>query len=230
MDTKLIQEKQLVERYLVGRLSPPEARFFEQLIRKSPELAEEFGLPESLKRTMRLLDETGTEWRETPPRWWHDGRVPIALGAALALTTALLLGTWLGKRELAADYEKLKDRAAIGLLTAPTQTSTFRVTPGRAGERVPVVTLGARETPALAELRILMTYTTGNLYKVVIKKDDGTFWARLDNQLRDSNGELRIGVNTGAFAAGTYDVAVEAVDLRGDGQLVGRIKLRIDAR
>lgn len=229
MDTKLIQQKQLVERYLLGRLSPPEARFFEQLIRKQPQLAEEFGLPDSLKRTMKLLDDTGTEWREETPRFWHDGRVPLALGGALLVATVLLAFTWFGKRELTEQYTKLQDKAELGLLNAPTQTTTFRVTPARAGERVPVVTLGGRTTPSLAELRFVTSYASGNLYKAVIKRDDGTFWARLDNLVRDSNGELRLGVNTGAFAAGTYDVVIEQVNLRGDGETIGKVRLRVDA-
>ncbi|MBS0393365.1 MAG: hypothetical protein JSR54_02005, partial [Proteobacteria bacterium] len=64
MDLKLIEEKQVVERYLRGRLTPPEARFFEQVVRESPQIVEQMGLPEALKRMMRLLDDTGTEWRE----------------------------------------------------------------------------------------------------------------------------------------------------------------------
>jgi hypothetical protein len=230
MDTKLIQQKQLVERYLLGRLTPPEARFFEQLIRKQPQLAEEFGLPESLKRTMKLLDDTGTEWREEAPRFWHDGRVPLALGVALLLATVLLAFTWFGKSALTEQYAKLQQRAEIGLLNAPTQTTTFRVTPARAGERVPTLQLGGRTTPSLAELRIVTTFASGNLYKAVIKREDGTFWARLDNLVRDSNGELRLGVNTGAFAAGTYDVLIEQVNLRGDGEVIGKLRLHVEAR
>lgn len=228
MDLKVIEQKQLVERYLVGRLSPPEARFFEQLIRRSPQLAEQVGLPDTLKRTMRLLDETGTEWRETPPRFWHKPAVPFGLAAGLVLALALGIGTWLAKRELAADHAALQVTAERGLLVAPTQQATVRVTPARPGERTPTVTLGSRATPTSAELRIDTSYVRGNLYKATFKRDDGTFWARLDNLLRDSNGELRLAINSGAFAAGIYDVTIESVNLRGDGEVVGRLRLRID--
>jgi hypothetical protein len=228
MDLKVIEQKQLVERYLVGRLSPPEARFFEQLIRRSPQLAEQVGLPDTLKRTMRLLDETGTEWRESPPRFWHKPALPLGLGAALVLVLALAIGTWLGKRELATEHAALQDEADRGLLNAPTQQATVRITPARGGERVPTVTLGSRATPSLAEVRIDISHVRGNLYKLTFKREDGTFWARLDNQLRDSNGELRLAINSGAFAAGTYDLAIESVNLRGDGEIVGRLRLRID--
>ena len=82
MDLKLIEEKQVVERYLRGRLSPPEARFFEQVVRQSPEIAETIGLPATLRRMMQLLDDTGTEWREQPPKIWHRPWVPASLAAA----------------------------------------------------------------------------------------------------------------------------------------------------
>jgi hypothetical protein len=230
MDLKLIEQKQLVERWLLGRLSPPEARFFEQLIRKSPQLADQVGLPEALKRTMRLLDETGTEWREAPPRFWHKPAVPAALAGLLVVAVALAVGSGLAKRDAERRLAVQTAEATQGFLLAPTQTTTVRVVPARPGEHVPTVSIGARRAPSLAELRLDTSYVRGgNLYKVTIKRDDGTFWARLDNVVRDSNGQLRIGFNSGAFAAGTYDVDVALVDLRGEGESVGAVKLRVEA-
>jgi hypothetical protein len=228
MDLKLIEQKQLVERYLLGRLTPPEARFFEQLIRKSPQLADSIGLPETLKRTMRLLDETGTEWREAPPRFWHKPAFPLALGGALVLAATLAVGGWLANRELRAENARLEETAARGLLKAPAQSAILRVTPGRPGETVPTVGLGSRTAPTMAELRVNVAFARGNLYEATIRRDDGTFWARLDNLVRDSNGELRLGLNSGAFAAGTYEVRIEAVNLRGEGTPVGKLRLRVD--
>ena len=86
----------------------------------------------------------------------------------------------------------------------------------------------SRSAPTLAELRINVGYTSATLFKVTLKRDDGTYYARLDNQLKDSNGDLRLAFNTAAFPAGVYDVDLEAVNLRGEGELVGRLRLRID--
>jgi hypothetical protein len=230
MDLKLVEQKQLVERYLLGRLSPPEARFFEQLIRRKPELADQLGLHESLRRTMQLLDETGQEWREAPPRFWQKPLVPLALAGTLLLTTLLTAGLWFAQRELSAKHEQLAAEADRGVLNAPTRSATFQVTPGRPGERAPVVTLGSRATPTLAELRIDTSYAGGNLYKATFKRDDGTFWGRIDNLVRDSNRELRLGLSSAAFPAGTYDVVIEAVNLRGEGQPIGRLKLKVEPR
>ena len=228
MDLKLIEEKQVVERYLRGRLTPPEARFFEQVVRQSPDIAERIGLPETLKRMMRLLDDTGTEWREQPPKFWHPPWVPASLAAVLVLAIVAALVAFSAKRSAVAGYEHLRSQAAAGFLNAPTRTRVLRLKPGRPGESVPTFTIGERLAPTLAELRVDLSYARATLFKVTIKRDDGTYYARLDNQLKDTNGELRLAFNTGAFAAGVYDVELESVNLRGDGEVAGRLRLRID--
>lgn len=231
MDLKIIEQKQMVERYLLGRLTPPEARFFEQVVRKSPHLAERMGLPEALKRTMQLLDDTGTEWRETPPRFWHNPAVPVGLAAALALAVVLAIAAWMAKNDAVARHDALREEVEAGMLEAPTRTRTARLELGLPGERVPSYELGARVAPTLAELRIDVSHSRNTLYSATIKRDDGTYWARFDNLLRDSNGVLRLGVNSGAFAAGTYVVDVETVNLRGGAsQPAGRLQLRVAPR
>jgi hypothetical protein len=229
MDLKLIEEKQVVERYLRGRLTPPEARFFEQVVRQSPEIAERIGLPETLKRIMRLLDDTGTEWREQPPKFWHQAWVPACLAAALLVALIVALLSWSAKRDAVAGVDRLKTQVAIGILNAPTTSRVLHLKPGRPDEAIPTYPIGGRLTATLAELRINVGYLQSTLFKVTIKRDDGTYFARLDNQLKDSNGELRIAINSSAFAAGVYAVDLEAVNLRGEGDLVGRLRLRIDA-
>jgi hypothetical protein len=230
MDLKVIAQKQLVERYLLGRLTPPEAKFFEQVVRKSPQLAERMGLPDALRRTMQLLDETGTEWREQTPRFWHRPWIILALGAALLLVAVLAVTAWLGKHELAASYGRLKAEAERGQLFVPTRSAVLHLVPARHDEAVPTYPIGTRATPTLAELRIDVSYIHGNLFRVIVRRDDGTYWARFDNQLRDSNGELRLAFNSAAFTAGIYSVALEQVNLRGEGAPAGRLRLRIEPR
>lgn len=230
MDIKIIEQKQLAERYLFGRLSPPEAKFFEQIVRKSPELAERMGLPEALQRTMRLLDDTGTEWREQTPRLWHKLWFVAAVGAVAALFLFLAIGLWSGKHDLQARYDHLKSEADRGLMLAPSESRAMVLTVARPAEKPPLYPIGNRTTPTLAELRLDVGYVNDDLYRVTIKRADGTLWARLDNLLRDSNKSLRLGVNSAAFSAGTYDVLIEGVDRRGGSFPAGHLQLRIDAR
>ncbi len=231
MDSKIkhIEDKQVVERYLRGRLTPPEARFFEQVVKQSPEIVERIGLPETLKRMMRLLDDTGTEWREQPPKFWHQPWVPATLAGVAVLAFVVALAMWSGKRTAVQNFGHLKTELAAGILNAPINRQVLHLKPALPQQAVPTVPIGARVGPTLAEIRINLSGVQATLYTVTVKRDDGTFFMRLDNQLKDSNGDLRIGVNSGAFPAGVYDVALETVNLRGgDGELVGRLRLRID--
>jgi hypothetical protein len=234
MNAKLIEDKQLAERYLFGRLPPPEARFFESMLKKTPALADELQLPEALRRAMRLLDETGTEWREhhatgleallTKP--W----VALALAGALVLALGAAAGLYASRHGLETKLEQVRTEAEQGLLNPPTRSEIITVKPARPGEGQQTYLLGTRAAPTLAELRVDVRNVQGSLYRLVIRRADGAYWGRLDNQLRDSNGELRLALNSGAFAADTYDLEVDAVNLRGDGAAVGYAHLRVEPR
>jgi hypothetical protein len=230
MDPKLIEQKQFAERYLFGRLTPPEAKFFEGLVKKSPELAERMGLPAALQRTMRLLDETGTEWQERAPKFWHRPWVVLGLGALCLAALAATVSLMVSKNQLNERYLALRAEAERGLFLAPNHTRVLRIQPAARGEQVSSYPIGTRADPSLAELRFDLGLLKATLFRVVIKRDDGSYWGRLDNQVKDSNGELRIALNSGAFAAGSYDVEIDQVNLRGDGEPVGFLELSVAAR
>ncbi len=229
MDLKVIEQKQMVERYLLGRLPPPEARFFEQLVKRSPELAERMGLPEALKRTMRLLDETGTEWRERPPHFWHHPLVPVGLGAVALLASVLALVAWDGRQHAQAGFQSVRQEAERGLLPAPARTQLLRLPVARPDAAAQTYSIGTRASPTLADLHLGIGYASGNLYAVTIRRDDGTYWGRLDNLLRDSSGDLRLTLNSAVFASGTYVVQVDSINLRGESHAAGHLQLRVDA-
>jgi hypothetical protein len=228
MDIRVIEQKQLVERYLLGRLTPPEAKFFEQVVRDTPDLADRIGLSDALQRTMRLLDETGTEWREQTPRVWRETWFVAGLAAATLLAIVVATSLWIARREVAASYLEMQAEAERGQLIAPTRSRDLDLRPARPGEQTPTYLIGTRAAPTLAALSVGLGYVHGSLFRVIIKRDDGTYWARLDNQLRDSNGDLRLTFNTAAFAAGTYDVEIDALDMRGEGVPAARLRLRVD--
>ena len=228
MDVKVIRDKQLLERWIAGKLTPPEARYFEDLVRKQPGLAEELGLPEVLRKMMRLLDDTGMEWQEKAPHFWHNPAVPAALAlvAAVAVGVALFFG--LGKQHLGTQYDEFRTEALQGLLNEPIATKTTNVHLTKPGEPgLMTYDIGTRKAPTFAELRPDVRLMSGHLYSAKIQREDGTFWGRFDNLLRDSNGELRIALNSGGFAAGTYTLEVRQINLRGDGELVGVARLLV---
>ena len=79
----------------------------------------------------------------------------------------------------------------------------------------------------MAELFVDVGYVKNNLFKITVTRDDGTFWGRFENQVKDSNGELRLAVNSAAFAAGVYNVSLLSVNLRGEGERVGQFQMRV---
>lgn len=228
MDAKVLREKLVFERWIADRLTPPEARYFEDLVRKNPHLGDELGLPDALKKMMRLLDETGTEWQEKAPKFWHNPLVPAGLAAlaVAAIVVAAMLGV--GKARVAGQYAEFRTEALQGLLSEPIGTQTTHVhlaAPGEPG--LTTYPIGNRRAPTFAELRLDVRLLSGHLYSAKLTRDDGTFFSRFDNLLRDSNGELRIAVNSGAFAAGTYLLEVRQINLRGDGSVVGQARLSV---
>lgn len=230
MDLQLIREKQLVERWIARRLTPPEMRFFEDMIRKQPAMADALGLPDALKRLMRLLDDTGTEWQERPPRFWHNPLVPILLAAVGSVALIAAVYAFLNAQHLGARYAALQAEALTGLLNEPIQTVTTAVRLTKPGDPgVATYNLGNRKSPSFAELRADVRLQTGHLYSVRLQRDDGTFWVRFDNLLRDSNGELRFAVNSGALPAGKFRLEVRQVNLRGEGDVIGVANLNVGA-
>jgi len=228
MDVKVIRDKQLLERWIVGKLTPPEARYFEDLVRKQPGLAEELALPEVLRKLMRLLDDTGMEWQEKAPRFWHNPAVPAGLAVVAAAAVGIALFIGLGKHRLGAQYDEFRSDALQGLLNEPITTKTTNLHLAKPGEPgLATYDIGNRKAPTFAELRPDVRLNSGHLYSAKIQRDDGTFWGRFDNLLRDSNGELRMAVNSGAFAAGTYTLEVRQINLRGDGEVVGVARLSV---
>ena len=228
MDVKVIRDKLLLERWIGGKLAPPEARYFEALLRKQPALVDELGLPDVLKRLMRLLDDTGTEWQEKPPRFWHNPLVPGALAAIAAGAIAVALFLGMGKHHLGNQYDEFRTEALQGLLAEPINTVTTKVHLTKPGEPgLATYPIGSRKAPTFAELRADVRLNSGHLYSAKIQRDDGTFWGRFDNLLRDSNGELRLALNSGALTAGTYVLEVRQINLRGDGELVGTARLTV---
>jgi hypothetical protein len=226
MDLSSIEQKQRAERYLFGRLTAPEAYEFERQIRKSPTLAESLGISAVLERARRLTnDHTDTAHSRSTrsTRLW----LPPALASALVLSLIGTLTLFMVQHRLSLENAQLASEVQVGRLIAPSRTATELVSPGLPGEHVPLYDLGSRNRPTLTELHIALKKSKATLYRVTIKRSDGTYWARLDNQIKDSEGALRLALNSGAFAVGTYSVSIESVDLYGRLSPAGELALRI---
>jgi hypothetical protein len=214
------EETRLVAaRYLAGLLSPADALRFEQSVRDDPDLLERMGLGEQIARGSRLVD---VDRLGVKPPWWHDR--PVALGAAAALGILVIACAWLAisagiARERMA---MLEARAEQGFLAPPSTTRTARVSLESGGN----LKLGGG-APERLEIRIEARSNKYNQFRVSVLRDDGTAVLHFDRLQRDTNGELRLALNSTLLPPGGYVLRIEGFTWRGETEPVGRIRMAV---
>lgn len=221
MDRDFIARNQIVERYFSGKLPVKGASEFERFCKSHPELLDELGLAERVNAGLRLLEASGKAepWQEAPKRFWHNPLVPIALaGAVLVLiiaTSTLARGNAQKTRAIAT----LTDEVAAQPLDPATTTRTIRLLPSRDGaSSTPAVVIGGGGQTQLADLHIDLTRSPYRLYRITIDRIDQGRVAILNNLAKDSNGHVRIALNSSALGPGNYQFTIEGMNWRGEPQ------------
>ncbi|MFZ0010241.1 MAG: hypothetical protein WAK94_18535 [Steroidobacteraceae bacterium] len=220
MDRDFITRNQVVERYLSGRLPLKGATEFERYCHDHPELLDEMGLPERVNAGLRLLEASGKPepWQEAPRPRWQQPAVTIGLAVAVvALVIALLTATSnsAGKSHRIADLQKqVVDRT----LDPATSTRDIRLVPSRSGaSNSPAITIGGGDAQ-LADFRIDESHSPYHVFRVTIDRVDQGRVGVINNLAKDSNGHLRIALNSSALGPGTYQLTLEGLDWHGDPQ------------
>jgi hypothetical protein len=220
MDRDFIARNQIVERYLSGRLPLKGATDFERFCKENPQLLDELGLPERVNAGLRLLEASGKPepWQEAAQPFWV--KLPVILGLAAA---TLVLGIALpivashsaGKTDKIA---KLQKQIAAQPLDAATATQTFRVLPNRDGAtNTPVVTIGGG--PAiLADFKIDESRSEYKVFTITIDRVDQGRVGVIHNLTKDSNGNLRMMLNSSALGPGIYQFTIQGMSWRGDAE------------
>jgi hypothetical protein len=217
-DRKFIEDHNLVERYLEGKLPFKGARDLEQWCRANPEYLNELKLSERAHSSLKLLEAAGQpqDLTEPKPPWWKHIYVLIGLTAVSVLC---LLAFWavLGKYILLrSQLEDTRTLMNQGSLIQPATEREVQVAPDRAPgiDRARIVL--NRNAPQLLDVHVDLNYTNKltNFRMFVDKKDQGRALV-LNNLFKDSNGELRMTLNSTGLAAGIYNVRIEALPFRG---------------
>lgn len=217
MDRDFIQRNQIVERYLSGRLPLKGAADFERFCSEHPGALDELGLPERVNKALRLLDASGKPepWDETRGQLWRKPQVPIVLAAltfVLAVTLAIVGGSSGSKSDRIAALEQ---RAVDQPIEPVTSTRTIRLLPSRQrANRSPAVVIGGGGAQ-LADLKIDMSHSGSNAFRITIDRVDQGKVAVLHNMTKDSNGHVRFALNTSALGVGNYQLTIDGLDWRG---------------
>ncbi len=221
MDRDFIARNQVIERYLAGRLPIKGATDFERFCREHPELLDELGIPDRVNAALRLLEASGKPEPWTEPRKPLWQKLEIVLGL---LATTLLLGAALAA---VASSSAQKTRRIIALqqvaterpLDPATSTRDIRLLPSRDGASdTPVIVIGGGSEAQLADLRIDESRSSYRLFRITIDRINQGRVGIIDRLARDSDGNLRIALNSTALGPGDYQLTIEGLTWQGQPQ------------
>jgi len=221
MDRDFIARNQVVERYLSGRLPIKGATDFERFCRENPDLLDELGIPERVNAALRLLEASGKPepWAEPPKLFWQKPQVVLGLlGAALVLAVALAVvasGSAQKTRRITALQEEATERP----LDPATSTRDIHLLPSRDGASdAPAITIGGGSEAQLADLRIDESRSPYRLFRITIDRINQGRVGIIDHLAKDSDGNLRIVLNSTALGPGNYQLTIEGLSWQGQPQ------------
>jgi hypothetical protein len=229
-DRKFIEDHKLIERYLENKLPLKGARDLENWCREHPEYLNELKLSERAQGSLKLLEASGQsqDLRESQPPWWKTVYALIGL-AVVAFVSLVAFWALLGKYVLLRG--ELEDtRASInrGSLVQPATSREIYVAPDRAPGINRSRILVSRSAPLLVDLHIDLSYTNKQMqFRMLVDKQDQGRALVLENLLKDSNGELRMTLNSTGLAAGIYNARIEALPPRGIPIPIGWVVLEV---
>lgn len=218
MDAAFIQQNQIVERYLTGKLPLKGAQDFERYCREHPETLTSLGMADRINAALRLLDASGEPepWAQKPPAFYQK---PAVFAAACALAGTLLIATMMlavagGKKDqqIAVLGKELKEQPLL-----PAQsTRDIVVEPSRNGPPGrSQATIGGNRAE-LAHFKYDVSWSSFSNFRVTVERVDQGRVAVFHNLGRDSNGHLRMALNSSALGPGDYAVTLEGLDWRGN--------------
>jgi hypothetical protein len=217
MDAAFIQQNQIIERYLTGKLPLKGAQDFERYCRENPTTLTDLGMADRLNAALRLLDASGQ------PEPWAEKKLPfyqkpvtVAVVTALA-GTALIAALML----LAAGQKKdqqikvLTDEVKTQPMLPAKSTRAIVVEPSRTGPvAASAAAIGGKDAE-LADFKFDLSWSPFTNFRVTIDRVDQGRVAIFGSLTRDSNGHVRLALNSSAMGPGEYEVTFEGLDWRG---------------
>jgi hypothetical protein len=218
MDRDFIARNQVVERYLSGRLPLKGATDFERFCRQHPEILDEIGLPERVNSGLRLLEASGKPepWHEPARPLWQKPPVILGLAVAVAILALTLVVAWGATVNRDHRIVALEKQAHERALDPATSTREIRLLPSRAGaSATPAITIGGPNAQ-LADFKIDESRSPYHSFRVTIDRIDQGRVGIITNLTKDSNGHLRIALNSSALGPGNYQLTIEGIGWRGE--------------
>lgn len=217
MDAAFIQQNQIIERYLAGRLPPKGAQDFERFCRENPDTLTQLGMADRIHMGLRLMDASGQPepWAEKPIPFYQK---PVVIAAAAGLAGTMLIAALLllaSNRQKDQRIAVLKEEVQQQPLLPARSTRAIVVLPSRTGPpNHSLVSIGGRDTE-MADFKYDLSWSNHSNFRVTIDRVEQGRVMVLNNLAKDSNGHLRIALNSSALGPGEYQVVLEGLDWRG---------------
>ena len=221
MDRDFIARNQVVERYLSGRLPLKAATEFERFCRDHSDLLDAIGLPDRVNAGLRLLEASGKPepWQEAPRPVWQKPQVTLVLAVAVMVLLLTLGGVAANSSSKTHRIAELQKQNSERSLDPATSTREIRLLPSRSGaSNAPAIVIGGGGAVQLADFRIDESRSPYHSFRVTIDRIDQGRVAVISNLDKDSNGHLRIALNSSALGPGNYQLTLEGLDWRGQPQ------------
>ena len=218
MDRDFIARNQIVERYFANKLPAKGALDFERYCRENPEILDELHVAERVHAGVRLMEAGGLSlpWEVHQKRFWEKLPVVIALGlVAIGASAAALTYHSLHNTAQSA-ISGLRNRLAAQPLDPIRSTRSMKIDLFREGPPAAAALTVASTRAELADLKLQLGWSAFSQFRVTIDRVGQGRALVLNGLQRDSNGEVRIGINTSLFGPGDYQFQVEGVSLRGE--------------
>jgi hypothetical protein len=218
MDRDFIEKNQIVERYLTGKLPPKGVSDFERVCRSDPRLVEELGLAGRVNAAIRLLEASGQPepWQEKPRAFYQ--KLPFIAGAAavavmLAIATLVL---FLQTRSDAAQIAALEADLIARSIDPASSSRVITVLPSRTGPVSRAMFRTGAEGAEFIEMRIDVSWADTQSFRLLLERRGEGRVLQLHNLLRDSNGNLRVSLNSSTLGPGVYTLALDSLNWRGE--------------
>lgn len=218
MDRDFIARNQVVERYLSGRLPIKGATDFERFCRENPQLLDELGIPERVNAALRLLEASGKPepWAQTPKPFWQKIEIVLSLLAAVLVLGISLAIVASGSAHKTRRIAALQIEATERPLDPATSTRDIHLLPGREGASdTPAIIIGGGSEGQLADFRIDESRSPFRLFRITIDRINQGRVGIIDRLAKDSDGNIRIALNSTALGPGDYELTIEGLNWQG---------------
>jgi len=254
MDRTYIESQQIVARYLSGDLSVREARQFEKYCLENPDWVKTQPIPVRLKAKMirkpgEELDAADLESMpsnaaieaaeldndddvdDSPSEMEYGALQPKAkrwiklLSVMLIFSLAGSVGAILYAKSISSQLTSNQNATKQFHLRAPGSAQEYRVKPTTAKPSSATLNIGWPDSPKWLALRVDMSEGRYNTFLISIDSATDGRVMQIRRVARDSNGEVRIDLNSSSFGPGDYDVKLDGYTWRGDTVPMGWIRL-----